>query len=383
MAGSNDAMSTTDIPRLSVVLPVYNGARFLASALDSVLSQDFREFECIAINDGSTDQSPLILEEYQRRDSRLRVVHQHNVGVVETLNRGISLSRAPFIARMDADDVCLPGRFTTQMRHFKERNDLGVLGGQIQLIDEKGHLLRTVDYPASGKELESFLFKGSPVAHPAVMLRKAVMQKVGLYRKAFKHAEDYDLWLRVHEAGYAIENLKVPLIGYRQHTENVSVVYRREQALATLAAQCAYRARLAGLPDPTTNLEKLDERVFDLFPASLIADLKEELFSVLIGTNSFETRDQLTKALVAFRRLPSDLRRSRRGGGFLIQAARGAWRCHSYSLAAASVIRAFAAAPMEVVSVAGRKLIRVFRRSLSEAIHRSTGKVSSNKSSID
>src|SRR5579872_5243236 len=121
-----------DVPPLSVVLPVYNAARFLMSALDSILSQDFREFECIAINDGSTDQSASILEEYQRRDPRLQVLHQSNAGLVETLNRAISVSRAPLIARMDADDVCLPGRFTAQTRYFQGRSDLGALGGQVR-----------------------------------------------------------------------------------------------------------------------------------------------------------------------------------------------------------------------------------------------------------
>src|SRR5579872_359540 len=359
-----------DVPPLSVVLPVYNAARFLMSALDSILSQDFREFECIAINDGSTDQSPCLLEEYQKRDPRVRVVHQRNIGLVETLNRGISLARAPLIARMDADDICLPGRFMTQMQYFKGRNDLGVLGGQIQLIDERGHLLRTVDYPAGGKELELFLYRGSPVAHPAVMLRKVAVQEAGLYRRAFKHAEDYDLWLRVHEAGYAIENLKVPLIGYRQHTENVSVVHRREQALATLAAQCAHRSRFAGLGDPTANLEKLDERVFDLFPEALTADLKNELFLVLIGTNSFVTRDELVKVLAAFRRMPADLRRTRRGTAFLIQVGWGAWKRHLYLLAAVTVFRAFLTAPVDVVSIVGGKLIRLVRQFLSERIRR-------------
>lgn len=355
-----------DTPQLSVVLPVYNAARFLRSALDSILDQDFREFECIAINDGSTDESPSILEEYRARDSRLRTLHQSNIGLVDTLNRGVASARAPLIARMDADDICLPGRFTTQMQYFHGRNDLGVLGGQIQLIDENGLPLRLVTYPAGGKELEAFLYKGSPVAHPAVMLRKAAVEQVGLYRRAFKHAEDYDLWLRVHEAGYAIENVQVPLIGYRQHTGNVSVVHRRQQALATVVAQCAHRVRSAGLPDPTAELEMLDERAFELFPAKLIGDLGDELFRLRMGMNSFETEQQITEALVAFRRLPANLQRTRSGMSFLIQAARGALRIGLYSLAVASIARAFSIAPAEVASIVGQRAARGLRGLFSE-----------------
>jgi glycosyltransferase involved in cell wall biosynthesis len=358
---------TTDIPQLSVVLPIYNASRFLRAALDSVLEQDFREFECIAIDDGSTDESPAILEEYQARDRRVRALHQGNVGLVDTLNRGIALSRAPLIARIDADDVCLPGRFTTQMQHFRGRNDLGVLGGQIQLIDENGLPLRLVTYPAGGKELETFLHRGSPVAHPAVMLRKAAVERVGLYRRAFKHAEDYDLWLRVHEAGYAIENVNAPVIEYRQHSENVSVVHRRQQAIATLAAQGAHRARMAGLSDPTADLDSLDERVFALFPAELMTDLRDQLFSLRMDTNAFETERQLVEALAAFDRLPADLQRTRNGIRFLMQVGRGALKLRLYSLAVASVTRAFATAPTEVVSIMARRAARLLRGSLAGA----------------
>ncbi len=374
---------TAQTPALSVVLPVYNAANFLEAALDSVLSQDFRDFECIAIDDGSTDQSGLILDEYQRRDARMRVLHQDNAGLVETLNRGIELSLAPLIARMDADDICLPGRFAAQMQHFRGRNDLAALGGQIQLINEQGDLLRTADYPASGKELEAFLAKGSPVAHPAVMLRKAAVQEVGLYRKTFRHVEDYDLWLRLHEAGYAIENLKVPLIGYRQHAKKVSIVHRREQTIATLAARCAHRARLAGLPDPTISLERLDEHVFELFPRALINDLRDEIFTARIGMNAFETEEQVAQGLAAFSRLPVDLQRTRRGAGFLLRAALGAWRCHQYSLALASFVGALATAPVKIAVAGVQKLAHFFRRSLSETVLRSREKLDVRRTAGD
>jgi glycosyltransferase involved in cell wall biosynthesis len=376
-------MHPTTIPQLSVVLPVYNAARFLRNALDSILDQDFSDFECVAINDGSTDESPSILEEYERRDVRLRVVHQPNLGLVDTLNRGIALSRAPLIARMDADDICLPGRFRTQMAYFRGRNDLGVLGGQIQLIDQGGQILRLVDYPAGGRELESFLCRGSPVAHPAVVLRKAAVEQVGLYRRAYLHAEDYDLWLRVHEAGYAIENVKFPLIGYRQHSGNVSVIHRRQQALATLIARCAQRARLAGLPDPTADLDRLDEQAFERFPAALIADLKDELFAVHLNMSSFKSEHELAQALVAFQRVPLSLQRTRSGTSFLMHAGRNALRLHSYRLAAAFIVRAFAIAPTEVASIGGRKAARLLSRLASRAILRPSRRPTSQRTPVD
>jgi glycosyltransferase involved in cell wall biosynthesis len=369
-----------DIPPLSVVLPVYNGARFLKGALDSILSQDFREFECIVINDGSTDQSPSILEDYRRRDARLHVVHQRNFGLVDTLNRGVSLSRAPLIARMDADDVCLPGRFKTQMQYFLGRDDLAVLGGQIQLIDEEGRLLRLVDYPACGEELKALLYKGSPVAHPAVMLRKAAVEKVGLYRQAFAHAEDYDLWLRLHEAGYAIENLKTPLINYRQHSENVSVVHRRQQQFVTLAAQCAHRVRMAGLPDPTMGLDSLDEKVFDSFPARLMAGFGDQLFALHMGPTSFETEEKLIQQLAAYRRLPVNLRRTRSGVSFLMQTGYSALKLGLYLLTLSAITKALVAGPTEVSLVVSGKVLRFLRGLFSG---RCVGKSISRKVSVE
>lgn len=349
------------VPALSVVLPVYNAAPFLDEAVTSILEQDFRDFECIAIDDGSTDASAEILDEYGRRDARLRVLHQPNAGIVETLNRGIGLARAPLIARMDADDVCLPGRFAVQMSNFSQRDDLGVLGGQVQLIDDEGRLLRLADYPAGGDGLKALLLQGSPVAHPAVMLRKAAIEKAGLYRRAFRHAEDYDLWLRVHERGYAIENLKVPLLRYRQHAGKMSLVHERQQALATLAARCAHRVRMAGLIDPTAGLDCLDEQVFDLFPPEPMADFKDELFAVHMGTPSFETEQDLVQALAAFRRLPANLQRTRSGVRFLLRAGVGALKLRSYSLALATIARALVTAPTELVPGAIARSSRFLR----------------------
>ena len=366
---------TVENPSLSVVLPVYNAARFLGEALNSILEQDFRDFECIAIDDGSTDESPSILEDYGRRDVRLRVVHQGNAGLVETLNRGIALSRAPLVARMDADDVCLPGRFNAQMRYFAGRDDLGVLGGQVQLIDEEGGPLRLVDYPADGDELKAFLNKGSPLAHPAVMLRKAAVEKVGLYRQAFAHAEDYDLWLRMHEAGWAIENLKVPLINYRQHSGKISFVRRREQAIGTLAARCAHRARVAGLPDPTADQDRLDETVFERFPAALVVDFQEDLFAVRMGMTPLESEDQLMRALSSFRELPINLQRTRSATRFLLNVAAASWRHRLYSLAVVSGARAVTVSPIGLVSVVAQKLVRSFRGLRSQGTVRSGQKL--------
>jgi glycosyltransferase involved in cell wall biosynthesis len=344
------------MPALSVLISVYNGARFLGDALDSVLSQDFRDFECVIINDGSTDGSGAILDAYAARDQRVKVVHQANTGLVVALNRGLELCGAALIARMDADDVCLPGRFAVQVDRLNAAGDVAVLGGQIRIMNEAGEPIRLSQYPTTRDDIAAFIEHGSPLAHPAAMIRKDVLARVGQYRKAFAHAEDYELWLRIHDAGYAIENLDQPMIGYRQHGGNVSAVHRRQQALATLVARLAHRARVRGLVDPTASAESLDVSSIDLFPAVLRAGMEEEIFTLRLGAVSFASREEIAQALAAFASLPSWLRRSLPGVRFLLGAALASRATRDNVRAVTCVAHAFFSSPGEALTFCARQI---------------------------
>lgn len=335
------------MPALSVLISVYNGARFLNEAMDSVLSQDFADFECVVIDDGSTDGSGATLDGYAKRDPRLKVIHQVNTGLVGALNRGIELCSAPLIARMDADDICLPGRFSAQVARMQAADDLAVLGGQIRIMDEEGKLIRVSQYPTTRGDIAAFIEGGSPVAHPATVMRKDAIMRVGPYRKAFAHAEDYELWLRIHDSGYAIENLDEPLIGYRQHAGNVSAVHRRQQAIVTLVARLAHRARAHGLADPTGIAERLDLSSIDLFPLRLLAGMEDEVFALRMGSISFASRDDIARSLDTFASLPASTRQSLQGVRFLLGAALAFRALNDYPRSALCVGKAFSAAPRE------------------------------------
>lgn len=339
------------MPALSVLISVFNGARFLHEAMDSVLSQDFGDFECVVINDGSTDDSAAILDGYAARDERVRIFHQANVGLVAALNRGLEQCRAPLIARMDADDVCLPGRFSAQIARMQAAADLAVLGGQIQIMSEAGELIRLSRYPTTRRDVANFIGLGSPLAHPATIIRKDVLARIGPYRRAFAHAEDYELWLRIHDAGYAIENLDLPLIGYRQHAGNVSAIHRHQQAVATLVARLAHRARVKGLPDPTASADVLDLSTIDLFPAALRAGVEDEIFALHMGPSSFAFREDIARALDTFASLPASQRHSLQGARFLLGAGL-AFRALGDPLRAFKCIaRAFSTSPVGAVKL--------------------------------
>ena len=203
----------------------------------------------IAINDGSTDGSDRVLDDFAKRDSRFRVVHQKNAGLVASLNLGLSLSSGEFVARMDADDVALPQRFKRQVDFLRRRPDIAVVGSSMTLVDADGILIRHLQYPAGADVVGAKMREGCTLAHPTVMARRDILRKLGGYRPAFQHAEDYDLWLRLIEC-HSIDNLSESLLLYRHHGGNVSVRFRQKQALATFFARHCAMLRASGSVDP-------------------------------------------------------------------------------------------------------------------------------------
>lgn len=234
-------------PQVTVLISVFNGECFLRETLDSVLAQDFKDFEVLVINDGSTDGTPSILAEYSA-DPRFRVIDQENRGLVYSLNRGLEAARADLVARLDADDIALPHRLSRQVEFMRDHPEVALLGSAITLIDKDGRTLKEVVYP-TGSAVKSSLSRYCAIAHPSAMMRRSPVLELGGYRPAFRHAEDYDLWLRISER-HSIDNLKEALILYRQHEGNVSVRFQEQQTLSTFAAIHCSKRRLAGFPDP-------------------------------------------------------------------------------------------------------------------------------------
>ena len=240
-------------PQVSVVIPVWNGERYLREAIESVRSQNIDGLEIILVDDGSTDATGAILRDYTH-DCRIRVHRQTNQGLVAALNVGLRIAQAKYIARLDADDVCMPGRLATQLQFLERHPGVLAVGGAIEMIDEHGHSKGRRGYPVGQVAATSGMLKGCTLAHPAVMMRKDAVQKAGGYRAAFKHAEDYDLWLRLIEHG-PVDNLEDVMIKYRIHRESVTHKHGITQSLSAAAALVAHQRRAKGLPDPFDNLE--------------------------------------------------------------------------------------------------------------------------------
>ncbi len=246
-------------PAISVAMSVYNGERFLAAAIESVLGQTFGDFEFLILDDGSTDATASILRSYERADARVRPIVRENRGLVASLNELLHRAQAPIVARMDADDICRPNRFARQIAFLAEHPDHGVVGSWSEDMGEHGEpIVRTgADHPLTHEEVLVAIAEGQQViCHPAAMYRRDVVLGVGGYHAAFRHCEDYDLWLRL-ASETRLGNIPERLVRYRRYDGQVSARHSTELQYGTAVAQLAWRERAAGRADPTASLERL------------------------------------------------------------------------------------------------------------------------------
>jgi glycosyltransferase involved in cell wall biosynthesis len=214
---------------VTVVLPVYQAADFLAEAIDSVLGQSLRDFELIAVDDGSTDGSSRILEEHAKRDARLIVHRKAHEGVIRARNAGLSLARAPLVACMDADDVSLPSRLALQISALTARPDIVCIGGGFDVIDAKNRLLNRVVPPCEHAAILAMALAGrSPICGSNAMFRRREVLAIGGYDEDAGFVEDLDLWLRLAGTG-RLANLPDVISRVRFHDSSQSAIEQERQ----------------------------------------------------------------------------------------------------------------------------------------------------------
>jgi glycosyltransferase involved in cell wall biosynthesis len=216
-------------PRVSVLMPVHNAQRYLEEALDSVLAQSFGDFELLVVDDGSTDGSLAVLRRYAARDHRVRLTSRARTGYLVALNQMLGEARGELAARMDADDVALPGRFARQVAFLDDHPDVVCVGGAFRMIDAEGRLLTTIFPPEADAEIQDLALQGyCSINHPSTMFRREAAVAAGGYRPEMMPAEDLDLWLRLGDSA-RLANLAEPVLMYRQHDKSVSAVLQDTQ----------------------------------------------------------------------------------------------------------------------------------------------------------
>lgn len=201
-------------------MPVYNGEKYLKEAIESILSQTYKNFEFLIIDDGSTDASEKIIRKFS--DDRIRVLkNTRRLKLSGALNRGLDNANGEFVARMDADDIALPDRLDIQMKYLHQRPELGICGSWIQKFGNQDSDI--CEFPKTYEQVRSYALFDCPFAHPTVMIRKSFFDSHGLrYNGAYYPTEDYELWNRALDY-FAGENIEKVLLKYRVHNKSMTL----------------------------------------------------------------------------------------------------------------------------------------------------------------
>lgn len=209
-------------PKVSVLMPVYNGGKYLRSAVISILAQSFDDFEFLIVDDGSTDDSAALVESFN--DQRIRLIQAPHGGLVSALNLGLSQAHGLYIARMDADDIARSDRLTVQVSYLDTHSETGLVASNIRVIDADGKIVgvQREKWTDMAYLRDGLLYRRrmKPVVHPTVMMRREVAISIDGYRH-FDSAEDRDFWLRALDK-YKFDKLDQELIDYRVHPNGIS-----------------------------------------------------------------------------------------------------------------------------------------------------------------
>jgi hypothetical protein len=267
-----------------------NAERFLEEAIESISVQDFRDFEFIIVDFGSTDKSKDIIASYAAKDHRIRPNEIPNCSLAEARNGACALATGRYIAVQDADDKSLPNRLKVEVDFMQKHPEVGLLGGAIQRIDQYGKYLSIGDEnPTEDQEIRSVLKEWSPFSQPTVLMLREAFVRVGGYRAVFPNSEDYDLWLRISEH-YRCANVKDVVLQYRIHPHQMTMRKRSEQILCTLAAQASALLRGAGKPDPIDSVPEITPEVLAGMGVS------EAVQKNKLAEGYFSAMDQIYKA---------------------------------------------------------------------------------------
>lgn len=216
-------------PLVTVLMPVFNGEKYLKEAIESILNQTYTNFEFLIINDGSTDFSHDIITSY--KDSRIRLINnKQNLKLIATLNMGLSMAKGKYIVRMDCDDISFHNRLEEQVKFMEANPDVGISGSFWKRNVDK----KVPRPPLDHETIKVHLLKGSQILHPAAIFRKDLFEKYALvFDFKYIHAEDYDLWVKTSRI-FKLANIPKELLMYRTHQKQISKEYSDIQKEASI-----------------------------------------------------------------------------------------------------------------------------------------------------
>ncbi len=247
-------MNEKSNPSISVIMPIYNAEEYLKESIESILSQSFKDFEFVIVNDGSVDSSKTIVESFD--DDRIRFIDRHHEGFAKTLNAAIKASKGRYLARIDSDDFAEVDRLKLQFEFMEQNPDVGILGAQGVLVDPEGKVVGDLKRPVSQDCLSKYIEYACPVIHSTYFVRKEVYEALEGYRD-IPPVEDYDLLFRASELGYKIQNLPDQLVQYRINPTGMTLKNLQRSIYFTLKVQKMHRLRTNNQADDSAILNEL------------------------------------------------------------------------------------------------------------------------------
>ena len=234
-------------PLVSIIIATYNRGKSINKAIESVLNQTYKDIEIIVIDDGSTDETPKIVSEISKTDSRIRIVtNKINLGLVKTLNRGISNAHGKYIARLDDDDFwCNPQKLEKQVAFLENNPDYVLVGGGVIRVDEQGKEIIRFTLPESDEDIRQKILQDNTFAHSTVVFKKEAWEKAGGYNETLIFSEDWDLWLRFGKFG-KFYNFPEYFIYYLQGEQNISNLNIRQNLKFSIKLRKKYRKDYPG-----------------------------------------------------------------------------------------------------------------------------------------
>jgi glycosyltransferase involved in cell wall biosynthesis len=233
------------MPKVSFVISVHNGEAHLKKCVDSIINQTFEDFQCIILNNGSTDRTQKILEQYT--DSRLKIIFQKNIGVSRSLNKGIQLAKSNLIARLDADDISSVDRLEKQVRFMIKNPEVVLCGSRFRELIREQSLPQKVAFIETDKPIRKSMSLFNPFAHSTVMFKKKTFINSGGYSEKYMNSLDYELWLRMLDLGKA-HNLKDELCLIRFTKQSFSYRNKKRQKMEGLLIRWNAFRKFGGNP---------------------------------------------------------------------------------------------------------------------------------------
>ena len=220
------------MPKVSVLLPVYNGESYLEKSIQSVLSQSFKDMEIFILNDGSIDSSLEIANKFLSIDKRIKIINfRKNIGLAGVLNEGVRQSSGLFLARIDSDDEWFDAdKIIKQVEFLENNSEYGLVGCKSLLIDKEGGTIGKIGYHENDKEIRKNILIKNQFLHSGVMIKKEAVIKCGMYKENEKYIEDYGLWLRIGRF-YKFKNLHFYGLKYRVNPQGETATKNRQQVV--------------------------------------------------------------------------------------------------------------------------------------------------------